>query len=243
MDEDLKITYDRDFFEGHIKELAPTAKIIAKLALELVKPDSVVDVGCSVGIFLKEFQNNGCDIMGIDGDWVNEDLLLIPKDKFIRADMEKGFPKLDRRFDLALCLETGEHLGKAHADALVKYLATLSDVVLFGAAIPNQIGVHHVNEQWQSYWAAKFQKLGYVVIDCIRPALWDRKDVLSCYKQNDILYVSSRLAHKYKSSQKLMLDIVHPEYWEHRTNPKTIPIQSIIKALPHIPKRIYKAVK
>jgi len=35
------------------------------------------------------------------------------------------------------------------------------DNVLFSAAIPNQGGTGHINEQWQEYWAEKFYANGF----------------------------------------------------------------------------------
>ena len=47
-----------------------------------------------------------------------------------------------------------------------------ASIVVFSAAIPFQGGANHVNEQWQDYWAARFEELGYVSLDPIRPRVW-----------------------------------------------------------------------
>ena len=49
---------------------------------------------------------------------------------------------------------------------------SLSDVVLFSAAIPHQGGENHFNEQWPDYWSQKFERRGYSVLDCLRHLIW-----------------------------------------------------------------------
>lgn len=232
------MAYTKGFYEHNRKVTETTAQIIAKLMMGIVKPKSVVDVGCASGLFLHEFEKKGCDILGID---YHSGPLLIPKEKYIQTDFTQGFPSVSRKFDLTICLETAEHLDEKYADALVRYLTELSDVVLFGAAIPAQTGTHHVNEQWQSYWAQKFAEKGYVYIDCIRQKLWGNNNVINCYRQNDLLYVKKSLVGKYrKYDMPMPLNVVHPSYWELNSNPKTMflpHIATAIKALPYLPKR------
>lgn len=244
---ELNKIYNKTFYEGNRRLVAKSAKEVVGLMMDIVKPKSVVDVGCATGRFLSEFRRRGCsDILGMDGSWVDPNLFLIPKDKFVNADFTKGFPEVNRRFDLALCLEVGEHLEQIYADGLVRYLTGLSDAVLFGAAIPGQFGAHHVNEQWQSYWAKKFVRAGYVPIDCVRPVLYDMEGVVGTYKQNNLLYVRKSKAQKYlqlvrlRKVDKIMFDIVIPESWLVKTNPKTIPVMYVIRALPYLPMRIVK---
>jgi hypothetical protein len=52
---------------------------------------------------------------------------------------------LDRRFDLAICVEVAEHLRPEHGPSLVDDLCRLSEAVLFGAALPHQPGKGHIN--------------------------------------------------------------------------------------------------
>jgi hypothetical protein len=61
--------------------------------------------------------------------------------------------------------------------------------VLFSAAVPSQGGVHHVNEQWPDYWAARFLAHGHVCVDALRRLAWDDPEVSWWYAQNLLLYV------------------------------------------------------
>jgi hypothetical protein len=58
---------------------------------------------------------------------------------------------------------------------------------LFSAAIPNQGGQNHVNEQWPEYWQKKFAKHNYVFHDVLRTLFWDNDRIYWWYKQNTFL--------------------------------------------------------
>jgi len=73
----------------------------------------------------------------------------------------------------------------------VENLVNLSDIILFSAAIPNQGGDRHVNEQWPSYWVKKFKERGYVAIDPIRGAMEKIQAVQPFYIQNLLIYVKA----------------------------------------------------
>ena len=52
---------------------------IVPYILEVIQPDSVVDVGCATGEFLAAFRKYGIeDILGIDGAYVQRELRVIP---------------------------------------------------------------------------------------------------------------------------------------------------------------------
>jgi hypothetical protein len=113
--------------------------------------------------------------------------LLIPAERFVACDLNQEFPSLRRTFDLCLCLEVAEHLKPNRAEGLVKFLCSLSDRVLFSAAIPLQGGVGHVNERWQSYWAELFKRHGFGAARR-QPDIRDCSEVELWYRQNVVLY-------------------------------------------------------
>ena len=82
--------------------------------------------------------------------------------KIFRFDCSDSgeLPTLEK-FDLAYSIEVGEHIPKAFARSFVKYIASLSDFVIFSAAFPGQGGQGHINEQPQQYWRELFQLEGF----------------------------------------------------------------------------------
>ena len=142
-------SYTEEFYEIVREGAKESAKEIIPIIFEFIQPKSVIDVGCGVGTWLSVFQAHGVeDVWGIDGDYIDKNVLEIPEEKFLTFDLKNPF-KLSRQFDLVVSLEVGEHLPQECAETFVESLTQLAPVILFSAAIPFQGGTDHVNEQWQ----------------------------------------------------------------------------------------------
>jgi SAM-dependent methyltransferase len=199
---------------------------ILSLVFNLVRPASVVDVGCSIGQWLAVASEFGAtDVLGIDGDWVPTRARLIPSECFLEHDLE-GPLRLDRRFDLAICLEVAEHVSPARADPLIQELCDLADVVLFSAAVPGSRGEGHLNEQWPTYWQARFGQRRYQLVDCLRARLWEDDEILWWY-MNSFLYVNAdrltadeRLRAAAAKPSPMPLCVVHPRQFEAFSPPQ-----------------------
>lgn len=187
--------YDRAFFDGLAAPTRSSAAVVVPLLVGMLRPASVLDVGCGTGTWLAAFRAEGVgDVMGVDGGDIDPGMLEIPPESFRRLDLSEPFD-LGRRFDLVVSLEVAEHLPPAAADGFVASLAAHAPVVVFSAAVPFQGGAGHVNEQWPSWWAERFAAVGYEAIDCLRPRLWTDERVAYYYAQNTVLYAArERLA-------------------------------------------------
>jgi len=188
------------------------ARVILPIIQHLVSPNSVLDVGCGIGTWLKVVQELGLiDFFGVDGEYVDRTLLrkFIDEINFKSVDLRMPLD-LDRKFDLAICLEVAEHLPLDSADVLIDSLCKHSKTILFSAAIPFQGGQNHLNEQSPSYWIEKFEQRGYQVYDPIRSVVWERKDVDVWYKQNMLLFSTI----EFNLSRPTFTHIVHPELFE-----------------------------
>lgn len=184
------------------------AKQIVPLLTALFKPTSVLDVGCGIGTWLKVFEDAGnIEILGIDGVYVDKSMLKISEDKFIHADLQLPFD-LKKKFDLGLCLEVAEHLPEKTIDNLISSLTKHCDTLLFSAAIPNQGGQNHLNEQWPEYWEKKFRDYGYMFYDVIRPQIWNNNEIEWWYRQNIFLVTKNNFQ---SSAPKEYRSLVHPE--------------------------------
>ena len=124
-----------DYFEHLCSGTRKSAQRIVPILLELVQPNSVVDVGCGTGAWLATFQRHGVnDMLGIDGDYVAGEQLEIRLDQFLAHDLTAPI-RLGRRFDLVVSLEVAEHLESRFAAAFVRTLAELGPAVAFAAAV------------------------------------------------------------------------------------------------------------
>lgn len=210
MSEQAKADYTPAFFDELANGTWESAQAVVPIVYDLVRPASVLDVGCGVGTWLAEWGNAGVsDLLGVDGDYVDRSALKIPVDKFTPVDLKEPL-SLGRKFDLVQTLEVAEHLDETRADTFVESLTRHGDTILFSAAIPGQGGTHHVNEQWPSYWAQKFAKAGYTAHDIIRPRIWTDQRIQYWYRQNILIFARERVFHGVEAN----LDRVHPELWQ-----------------------------
>lgn len=213
--------YPREFYQDLTHTALPSARRIVPIVRDLITVNSVVDVGCGNGAWLAVFRETGtADVLGIEGDWIDEDQLLIDAGCFRRWSLSASLP-VDRRFDLAISLEVAEHLPPERADGFIAELTRLAPAVLFSAAIPNQGGFNHLNEQWPAHWADLFARRAYVPIDTIRWQVWNDPEVTWWYRQNILLFASEgaiaqneRLAAVRRASPPTPLAVVHPEKFE-----------------------------
>ncbi|MBZ5629632.1 MAG: class I SAM-dependent methyltransferase [Acidobacteriia bacterium] len=214
--------YNERFYAAKNEGSYRSAMVVLPIVLSLVKPHSVVDVGCGTGTWLRAAEELGVDnYRGYDGSQSSQ--LCIPRERFAVADLTRPLQP-SRRFDLALCCEVGEHLPADSAQTLIASLAAFSDVVLYSAAIPGQGGTHHVNEQWPAYWQALFRAQGYSAYDCIRAGIWNDDRVEFWYRQNTVLYVADSAASRFALPAKTeeVLALVHPALYESQRRKKVL---------------------
>lgn len=230
--------YKSAFYSFTAPDVIRSAHEIVKIAKDVLNPRSIVDVGCGTGTWLKVWSDFGVgDILGIDGDWIRPNHLVIPLDRFRSMDLSAP-TALVREYDLVQSLEVAEHLPKAAAEAFVSFLCSLGPVVLFSAAIPYQGGRGHINEQWPEYWAELFMRKGYVAIDTIRNRVWDNPNVEWWYSQNILIFAQAEhlkslegLSELYVVQPQGSLTKVHPRLWLER-NGRPLPLEKIVKMLP-----------
>jgi SAM-dependent methyltransferase len=183
------LNYSSSFFDEIIDDSLSSAGVIVPRVLSIVKPESVVDVGCATGAWLSVFRESGVeDLLGLDGSYVDRSKLRIPAERFESIDLSRPFT-LPRKFDLAVSLEVAEHLPKRSAKGFVESICNLAPTILFSAALPGQGGAHHINEQWPEYWRLLFAEREYGMFDPLRSSIWQDDRVASFYRQNMYLFV------------------------------------------------------
>lgn len=180
--------YDDRFFEYISVGSLRSAAIVAPLVLQHYRAFSLADIGCGRGAWLVEWQRAGvADWLGVDGDYVDKDGLLVPADHFVAQDLTRCFD-LRRVFDLVSSLEVGEHILPSATDIFVDNLCAHGDAILFSAAVPGQGGKSHVNEQTYDFWRQRFAARGYRLFDFVRPMLVSRAEVEAWYRYNILFF-------------------------------------------------------
>ncbi|MDX2047195.1 MAG: class I SAM-dependent methyltransferase [Chitinophagaceae bacterium] len=216
--------YDERFYDSQAAGSLRSAKIVLPLVKNLIQPASVLDVGCGVGAWLKVWKDNlgVSDIIGIDGEYVSRESLQIPEKNFISKDLKGSFA-LNRKFDLVMSLEVGEHLPHETSAQFISNLVSHGNIVLFSAAMLHQTGTYHINEQLPEFWASLFMKHDYMPVDIIRDKIWNDDTVEWWYRQNILLYVHRDILNRHpllmekaKHTNPDCLVRIHPLLWKYR---------------------------
>jgi SAM-dependent methyltransferase len=181
--------YGPTFFEGRSPLVEQSAAVVVPVLTHLLEPWTVLDVGCGQGEWTAAFERElrgpetytPGDVYGVD--------IAAPLGRWFRGwDLTRPL-HLERFFDLVLCVEVGEHLPEASADTLVDTIVRHAGDIVFGAAVPGQEGVGHINCQPHEYWHAKFAERGYEMRDAIRPLIANDHRVSPWYRNNMFLYL------------------------------------------------------
>ena len=176
-------------------------------------PAKVVDFGCGRGDWLKAAEVLGAkEVLGVEpfGDIAGD--IGVP-----RTTHDLTVPwEYPTRFNLAICMEVGEHIDSNSTDVLVKSLVDAADIIVWSAAVPGQGGIHHINEQPPAYWSDKFKSLGYECYD-FRTLWWNNTEIEPWYKQNCLVFSTpGNILFKNKQQYKVAqpLHLIHPELFQ-----------------------------
>jgi len=175
---------------------------------------TLLDVGCGGGEWMDVSRCLGVPtVQGIDRVGTN-----------IVGDLNATFTNLiGVKYDLVISLEVAEHLYESSGHQFVATLTSLSDYILFSAAIPGQEGPGHINCQWQSYWYEIFKQNGFIGTDYVRRKIYNTIEIPFWYRQNIILYVKENKIETVKipscEFNDDQIDIVHRDCYcckDHR---------------------------
>jgi SAM-dependent methyltransferase len=212
----LDTGYDDQYHAARLEGSARSAAVIVPMLLELFPSlTSVVDVGCSAGAWLHQFQIHGISrVLGLDGADVSPALLQVDPAEFRRVDFCQPIPSLGR-FDLAISLEVADCLPQQAAQGFVTSLTRMSDLIVFSAATPGQSLQPGVNERWPNYWIGLFAANRFACFDILRDRLWYDQRINWWYAQNMLVFArGSRkdLVSRLGSIPRRVpaLDMVHP---------------------------------
>lgn len=128
------------------------SKVLGEFLIDLISPQSVIDIGCGSGIYLVPFK---CETLGIDGCSTGGQHC-----NFKQVDLRE--PIKIKKHDLALCIEVAEHIQSEFVETFMDNVCQHKNIC-FTAAKPGQGGHCHYNEQPMDYWIEKFDKRGYKV--------------------------------------------------------------------------------
>ena len=209
--------YDPLFYQSSFDGSLRSASQYLKVFSELIPGcTTAIDVGGGLGAWAVAARMHGLDAYVMEGDWVFEctDTEISDKytrrDRYIPADLQITLPDVGQS-DLVICVEVAEHLSPERSVSFVQDLVRLGDACIFGAALPRQGGMGHINCRPTSYWVELFSQHGFMCWDVFRGQFWYNPNVEPWYAQNTFLYLNRE---KYPSLpgcfQASILDVYHP---------------------------------
>lgn len=229
--------YKGSFYQERKAKTVYAAELMLTMLIEHHQINSMIDFGCGVGTWLDVAGKLGIkERRGYEGEWAKS--LFTNRDLDVRFQNLEEPVKVEEKFDLCISLEVAEHLSPAAGYALVRSMCSASSLVMFGAAVPGQGGVGHVNEQPQSYWSGIFKEFGFSPVDFMRPKIWDDPKIPFWYRQNTLLYTSDeRLKVKLSNLSSPLIDVIHPKAYNLALSPG---IKGSVKAAASIPSLVFK---
>jgi SAM-dependent methyltransferase len=180
--------YDQRF---QIDQIAPSLRSARRLLGHLwryLQPQSVIDLGCGRGAWLKACHELGsAQLVGYDGHWIGSEMMIDSAIEFHGVDLDAPF-EVPLKFGMAMSMAVAGHLAPASAARYAGRLVCASNAVLFSAG---QHGACRPNEQDPTLWAARFARAGYEPFDLFRSRFWGNLDLSYWRRQDTFLYVAA----------------------------------------------------
>ena len=154
--------YDEAFFQEwgrSNRAYVNSAKVIVDVLYDEFRPRRLVDLGCGCGVYSHFFKEKGAEVVSIDG--VQPPGMHAFPVEIVQQDMTVPFKNRWGDFDLALCLDVGEHIPADLCEPFLRNITRFSDRLIMSCAPPGQGGHHHVNEQPKRYWIERLKKHGF----------------------------------------------------------------------------------
>lgn len=130
------------------------------------RPSSVIELGCGTGATLAALRRCGVEVLGVDG-FADCIPFIARHDPEVASQVvihDLGTPwTAPKQFDLAVSIETLEHIAPEGADHAVKTICDAAPVAVVTACPPVGRNPLHLNEQPFPYWVEKFAAQGKVL--------------------------------------------------------------------------------
>jgi SAM-dependent methyltransferase len=133
---------------------------IAERIVTDLRPTSVLDAGCAMGMLVEALHARGVDAWGID---ISEYAISkVAPEVADRCRVGSLTDPLDGRFDLVTCIEVLEHMPSDDAYVALKHLCHAGDRILFSSSPNDYADPTHVNVRPPEWWSAQLAALGFL---------------------------------------------------------------------------------
>lgn len=151
--------YTTEYFTGH-EFYRNTYIKLAQMFYDVLKPKSVLEVGCGAGFMLEYFAHLIIPTHGIDGSEATKAVSRVSN--MIEIQDLRTPVELHKMWDMVLSIEVAEHIEPQFADNYVSILTRHAEnKILMTSAGVGQGGTNHVNCQPKEYWIKKIENAGF----------------------------------------------------------------------------------
>jgi hypothetical protein len=154
--------YDAHYFSHLYQRSAEWLEFFGAIAEKIVseiRPATVLDAGCALGLLVESLRLRGVQAYGVD---VSEFAIRqAHEDVRLYCRVASILEPLPQRYDLIVCLEVMEHLPAHECDRAMANLCRAADDILFSSTPSHYGEVTHWNVQPPEFWAERFALLGF----------------------------------------------------------------------------------
>jgi len=185
----FEIIYNKKFYDEmkEIDRVTNSSKTLADAINSFLKPKTVVDTGCGIGVYMSALEDKKIKCLGIEGSRLAIKYSVVNKRNIFLADITRKI-NLNKKFDLVLCIEVAEHIPNSKSNILVNNLTSFGDTILFTAAKKGQGGTDHINEQPSEFWINLFKRNSFIL-----DAKTTEKLKIFCQKKKCIWWITNNL--------------------------------------------------
>ena len=127
---------------------------IADAIIREIEPQTVLDVGCAIGLLVETLRQRGVEAYGVDvSEYAIEQVHPAVREYCRVGGATEPF---GRHYDLITCIEVLEHMAPEQAQPAIANLCAHTDRVLFSSSPFDYAEVTHFNVQPPEYWAQLF---------------------------------------------------------------------------------------
>lgn len=146
-------------------ELRRFMKWVASWVVENLKPKTVLDAGCAMGLLVEELRALGVEAYGVDiSSYAVENADETVRPFLACGSIGETLPEtLPERFDLIISMEVLEHIKESECLKAIKNLSGYTDTILFCSTPDDDGDPTHINLHPQNYWRDRFGEQGLFI--------------------------------------------------------------------------------